>query len=69
MAKDELQKRLEIIERQHAELLEWKRKCDRAALKWGSFAMGFLTMGALFVTGMDSLKEKWGKILAIWAER
>lgn len=65
----DLQKRIHDLEEDNKHFKNWKSKCDRAALKWGSFAMGVLTLGALMVAGMDKITEKVSTILTIWASK
>lgn len=69
MTKEELAKLVETVTKQGEELASlkrWKTKCDRAALKWGSFAMGVLSLGALLVIGLDWLREKVPELLKAW---
>ncbi len=73
---DELRRRLAELEYDNRQLKadsaafkKWKEKCDRAALKWGSFAMGVLTLGAILVTGIDALKGKVTALLTMWMQR
>ena len=54
----EILRRLTAVEEENRSFREWKAKCDRAALRWGGFAMGVLTIGAILVTGFDKASEK-----------
>lgn len=52
---DEMEVRLQ------GEIAELKKKVayyDKMALKWGSFLMGVLFLGALLASGIDKLKDK-----------
>lgn len=76
----ELLRRIEQFERETALLKEklkdvraelddvknWKEKCDRVALKYGSFAMGVLTLGAIILIGLDKAWDRLGEILIAW---
>lgn len=65
----ELFKRLEQLEKANKELQDWKDKCDRMALKWGSFAMGILFAGAAIMIGFDKAWDKIGDLFITWGAR
>jgi len=49
------------LHKANAKIDELSTKCsyyDKAALKYGSFVMGVVTLGALLTMGLDKAKEK-----------
>lgn len=54
------------LKKEIKDLKDWKAKCDRAALKYGSFIMGMLTLAALIVVGLDKAGKTISEILLGW---
>lgn len=44
----------------------WKDKCDRVALKYGSFVMGILTLGAIILIVIEKSWDKFTDLLITW---
>ena len=50
--------RIDAAEKHIEGLNIWRSYCDRLALKWGSFLMGVLALGAVISMGLEKTKDK-----------